>query len=84
MYWPAGNLLWDILRLPSSHRAVLGLYVILHTMTSTGGGGGGGGRAATIHIAAYKSSPRYTATQLVKQTSVFLFYLSINNMSCPV
>ena len=23
------NLLWDILRLPSSHRAALGLYVIL-------------------------------------------------------
>ena len=29
IYWPRRNLLWDILRLPSSRRAALGLYVIL-------------------------------------------------------
>ena len=46
------NLLWDILRLPSSHRAALGLYVIL-TLTRTGH------EPATIRIAAYRSSPRY-------------------------
>ena len=30
------NLLWDILKLPSSRRAALCLYVILHAMMSTG------------------------------------------------
>ena len=49
------NLLWDILRLPSSRRAALGLYVILTLhMTRTGR------RPETIRIAAYRSSPRYT------------------------
>ena len=48
------NLLWDILRLPSSHRAALG-HPICHSCAMTSAGR----EPATTRIAAYRSSPRY-------------------------
>ena len=47
------NLLWDVLRLPSSHRAALGLYVIFTLWR------GRGTNQPPLRIPAYRSSPRY-------------------------
>ena len=46
------NLLWDILRLPSSRRAALGLYVILTLWR-------GRGANQPPYVLLHRSSPRY-------------------------